>query len=100
MSIYSLEKFDLRENVYSLQDKLWQHIAKRSEECFDRAEKTRNAISNKEELSHYIKKQREEFIEALGGIPYDKNLPLNTKVTGVTEEDGLTIENIIFELVG
>ena len=65
MSIYSLETFDLRANVYSLQDKMWQHIAKRSEECFDRAEKTRNAISNKEELSHYIKKQREEFIEAL-----------------------------------
>ena len=97
MSIHSLENFDLRENIYSLQDKLWQHVEKRSGECFERAEKVREAISNPEELSQYIKKQREDFIKSLGGIPYDKTLPLNSKTTGVTEEDGLTIENIIFE---
>ena len=97
MSIHSLEKYDLRENFYSLRDKLWQHVAQRSEECFEKAKKARASIMTPQELSAYIQMQREEFINALDGIPYDKTLPLNAKITGVTEEEGLRIENIIFE---
>ena len=97
MSIRSLEKFDLGDSFYNFRDKLWLHIAERSEECFERAEKTRASINTTAELSQYAQKHRREFIEALGMLPYDNTLPLNAKTVGVIREDSLTIEKIIFD---
>lgn len=93
-----LEEYDLMGRwVYSAKDKLWQHVVKRSEECFKRAEAVRASINTKEQLLEYSEKMRSSFIEDLGGIPYDKSLPLNSKTVGVIEEEGLKIEKIIFE---
>lgn len=91
------EEYDLGKWVYSAKDKLWQYVVKKSEECFLKAENTRASIKTKEELSEYSKEMKESFIKNLGGIPYDKNIPLNAKTIGVIEEDGLKIEKIIFE---
>ena len=97
MSIASLEKFDLGRNYYNLDNKLWEHILIRSEKAFSEAEKRRSEIKSAEELSDYCKKMRESFIESLGGIPYDKTLPLEAHTTGVIDEDDLTIEKVIFQ---
>lgn len=82
---------------YNLDMKLMEHVTRRSQECFDRNRETRAGIKTKEELFAYAKKTREKFIENLSGIPYDNTLPLNAEVTGVIDEEGLTIEKIIFQ---
>lgn len=97
MSIASIEKYCPEGVYYALKDKLWGYVTKRSEEAFLRAEKEREKITSKEELERYTREKRELFIESIGGIPYDKELPLNAKITGVIEEEGLKIEKVIFE---
>ena len=97
MSLAELESFDLNKYYYNMHDALWRHIVSRSEDCFQKAEKQRRAISTQKDLEEYVAKQREFFINALGGIPYDNSLPLNARVTGVIDEPGLRIEKIIFE---
>ncbi len=97
MSIAELEKNDPGRGYYNLNNKLWEHVLSRSQECFKRAKEARMSIKNKEELSEYTDKMRQGFIESLGGIPYDKSLPLNAKTVGIIKEEGLTIEKIIFE---
>lgn len=97
MYLEDIGKIDLGKSFYNLKDKLWEHILKCSEACFSQAEKNRENIQTKEELDIYTSKMREAFIESLGGIPYDKSLPLNAKTVGKIEEDNITIEKIIFE---
>ena len=97
MSIASIEKYNPENWFYALRDKLWGHIRTRSETCFERAEELRAAIKTKEDLNKYTKEKYKFFVDSLGGIPYDNTLPLNARVTGVIEEEGLRIEKIIFE---
>lgn len=97
MNIARIEANDPGQVFYNLRDKLWNHVMTRSEEAFKTADEKRESIKTKEELSEYCEKMRSFFIESLGGIPYDKNLPLNARITGVIEEPGLKIEKIIFE---
>ena len=97
MSIADLEKIDLGSGYYNLNNKLWEYVLLRSEDAFKKAKQRRSLITSKEELSLYAEKMRKLFIESLGGIPYDKNLPLNAKTVGVIEENDLIIEKVIFE---
>ena len=97
MNIRRLELNDPGQSYYNLRDKLSNHVIKRSEEAFKKAAEVRQGIKTKEEFEEYIKDMRAFFIDSLGSIPYDKNLPLNAKTTGVIEEDGLKIEKVIFE---
>lgn len=97
MSVFTLEQYDLGEWTYSLKDKLWQHISGRAEKCFIEAQEKRASIKSIEELSEYSEKMRKDFIDSIGGIPYDKKLPLNAKTVGIIEEEGLKIEKVIFE---
>lgn len=97
MNIARLEANDPGQVFYNLRDKLWNHVMMRSEDAFKEADKKRDAIKDKKELSEYCEKKRSFFIESLGGIPYDNNFPLNAQITGVIEEPGLKIEKIIFE---
>ena len=94
MSISDIEKFS---PFYNTRDKLWQHIKDRFEARFEEAGKKRDNIHTKEDLSNHIKYVREKFIESIGGIPYDENLPLNSKTTGVIEEKNMIIEKVMFE---
>lgn len=97
MDIKSYESYDVSGGYYNLKDKLSQYVLKRSEECFNRAEKNRAEIKTKEELKLYADKMRKRFIDAMGGIPYDNTLPLEAKTTGVIDEEHFTIENVIFQ---
>ena len=97
MTIPELEAIDYGLAHYNLKGKLWEHIMKRSEECFTKNAAARDAIRTKEELDAYAAAKREKFIERLGGIPYDSTLPLQAEITGSVEEPGLRIENIVFQ---
>ena len=97
MSISGIEKNDPSRIYYNLKNKLYNHVMLRSEEAFKKAESRRALIKNENELKEYAEKMQKFFIESLGGIPYDKNLPLDARITGVIEEDDLKIEKIIFE---
>ena len=48
-----------------------------------------------EQIDEYQKRLREEFIEAIGGLP--DRTPLNPQVTGVISRDGYRVEKVIFE---
>ncbi len=82
---------------YAVGDKLLNYTQKRLSESSLNAQKSRNAILDKEALKKYQEEMREKFIENLGGIPYDKTLPLNAQITGRIEEENLVIEKIVFE---
>jgi len=97
MSVKRLELYNPGDWYYSMHDKLFGHIVSRSEECFKRAQEKRSQISTKEELKLYSDEKREDFIKNIGGIPYDKSFPLNAQITGIIEEEDITIENVIFE---
>ena len=97
MNIKRLELNDPGQVFYNLRDKLSNHVMKRSEQAFEKAAEARDAINSIEEFEKYTDKMRKLFIDSLGGIPYDPELPLNAKVTGVIEEVGLRIEKVIFE---
>ena len=91
------KKFNPEGGYYTLSEKLWAHVTKRSEKAFEKAAERRAQIKTKEEFEKYVKEMREFFIESMGGIPYDSTLPLNAKTVGVIEEENLTIEKVIFE---
>lgn len=97
MSITAIENYNPENWFYALRDKMWGHVAGRSEECFKKAEEARKEIKSIDDLKKYAEEKRSFFIDCLGGIPYDKGLPLNARVTGVIEEPGLRIEKIVFE---
>lgn len=97
MAIQDLEKIDHGNDYYNLRGKLWEHIMKRSELCFAKNAAARNAIHALRDLEDYAQKMREGFIRRLGGIPYDSALPLCPEITGVVEESGMRIENIVFQ---
>ena len=48
-----------------------------------------------EQIAEYQKQLRENFIEAIGGLP--ERTPLNPRVTGVIQRDGYRVEKVIFE---
>lgn len=97
MTIKDLENYSLSRSYYNLKDKLQMHVYKRSEECFEKAEKVRAGLSDKGEFEAYTEKMRARFIKEMGGIPYDSSLPLHAKTVNVIEEEALTIESILFE---
>ncbi len=91
------QDLDANRFEYNMRDKLAQHVFRRSEAAFRRADAARDAIKDKTAFEAYTKQKREAFIEALGGIPYDKSLPLCAETTGVIEEEHLIIEKVIFQ---
>lgn len=96
MSIADVERYNPNNGFYNLDNKLWENILLRSEAAFDKAEKRRAAILSREELTSYCDEMRKWFIDAMGGIPYNKDLPLNAKTVGEICEEELTIEKVIF----
>lgn len=48
-----------------------------------------------EQIAEYQKLRREQFLNALGGFP--ERTPLNPRITGRLEQNGYTMEKIVFE---
>lgn len=96
-SIDEIQNYSPDSWYYSVGDKLLGHTERRLRKCFENAKKRREEITDTAGLEKYQQKMRESFINNLGGIPYDKTLPLNPQITGVIEEENLVIEKIIFE---
>ncbi len=97
MSIKTLEKYFDHRGFFTVENRLWEHVKERQEECFKKATKVRESIKTKEEHTAYVEKMRKDFIDAMGGLPYDPSLPLNARITGVIEEEGFKIEKVIFQ---
>lgn len=81
---------------YELRDKFSLYVLSKSLKAFKRADKRRNKIKTKEEFQKYSMLSKKKFMESIGGIPYNKNLPLESKITNSCVCDGIKIENIIF----
>ena len=96
MNYTELSEFSPSIVFYNLKDKLINHVAKRSFDAFDRADNIRNNIKSKEEFLAYKENAKKILSDIVGEIPYNKDLPLEAKITGVIEEDDLVIEKIIF----
>ena len=92
-----IEKYSPTNDFYNISDKLFIHVMKRSEAAFDRADRARDRVKTPEQFEKYREKAKKTFLESLGDIPYDKDYPLNARVTQTVEAEGLIIESIIFE---
>ena len=93
----ALEKYNPTDSFYALDDKLFIHILRRSDKAFDRADKLRDAVRTREQFEEYRRNAIEVFAKSVGEIPYDKSLPLNAGVTKSFTDNGLRIENIVFQ---
>ncbi len=96
MSLYSLQKDSPNAWFYSMKDKLWQYVYDKSVKVWKDADKQRDKIGSKEELENYAAFMKSKFIENIGGIPYDKNLPLDAKIVDRIEDKDLYIEKVIY----
>ncbi len=96
MSINNIEKSLDASIFYSMHDKAFFHVEKRILEAYDRIDNLRKAADTKEKLISYIEKSKKAFKDTMGKLPYDKNYPLNAKITDEILEDDLTIKKVIF----
>lgn len=96
MSIHSLEKESPNSWYYHMRDKLWQYTYDKSLKAWKQAELHRKEINDVEALANYADFMRKSFIENIGGIPYDEESPLESKIIGKIEEKELTIEKLIY----
>ncbi len=97
MSLWPYMNYNLQGSFYTMKDKLYQYSVTKSKQYFDKAQKVREDIKTPEDLQAYQKKMKTWFLDSMGGVPYDKNLPLDAEIKGVIEEDNLTIEKVIFK---
>jgi hypothetical protein len=81
---------------YDFRSQLQRFVYGRSEVAFDAGDAARDAVKTQAELEERRDWLRGKFIEGLGGLPSSET-PLNAKVVGVVEQEGLKIEKIIFE---
>ncbi len=96
MSIHTLEKESPNSWYYHMRDKLWQYTYDKSVNAWKQAEKRRSEINDVKALADYADFMRKSFIENIGGIPYDKEFPLNAEITASIKEENLTIEKLIY----
>lgn len=79
-----------------IKDQLKQFIYKIADAEFEKGNTARNTIRTIKGLEKWRLQMRKKFIASLGGLP-TSDTPLNAKITGVVQENGFRIENIIFE---
>ena len=97
MSLSTIETLSTANDFYSLKDKAMNHILNRVYDCYAQAENNRKLIDCKKKFVMYQEKNKKLIKKLIGDIPYEKNLPLNTQITGITEKSEIIIKNIIFE---
>ena len=96
-TLEKIEKYTPTDDFYALDDKLFLHILRRSDKAFDRADKLRDRVKSLEQFEKYRRRAINTFKKSVGKIPYDKSLPLNSRVVKSFADDGLRIENIVFQ---
>lgn len=97
MSLWQFINYSPHSFFYGMRDKLYQHSISRSKEFFDKAQCEREKIKTAEDLIEYQKNLKNWFVNSIGGIPYDRNYPLDSKTTGIIEEENIIIEKVIFK---
>jgi len=85
-----------RWRMYSdVSNSLYDAIAKEAYRYLDEREKNLSAISGEAGWRKYIDDVRGKLRDAFGPMP--EKTPLNARVTGTFEYEGITVENILFE---
>ncbi len=97
MDFEKIQGYTPTDNFYAVDDKLFLHVLRRSDKAFDRADKTRGRVKTPEAFEKYRARALKSFLKSVGNIPYDKKLPLNAKTVGITHDEGLIIENVVFQ---
>ncbi len=72
-----------------------RYLFRQAQPKFDQWRQQYEQRKTPEQIAAYQKSLREQFIQAIGGLP--DRTPLNPKVTGVVARDGYKVEKIIFE---
>lgn len=94
--VHQLEDIGRNWSIYDVKDQFKHFIYKTADAEFERGNAERDAIRTEKEINKRRKTMREKFIAAIGGLP-SSDTPLNSKITGVIQDDGFRIEKIIFE---
>lgn len=94
LRIHDLESLVL--GIYDVKDQLKQHVYQRSAEAFAAGDRARDAIQTLKQLDQRRAAAREAFLDGIGGLPHTDE-PLSARVSGVTQIEGIRIENIVFQ---
>ncbi|MFU8870209.1 alpha/beta hydrolase family protein, partial [Natronococcus sp.] len=92
-----MRQFD--ENVdgyYDVENQLPRYLRRLAEPQLERGDERREAIDSIEAAEEHRERVREDFLEALGGLP-DERADLNATRTDRLEYDGYAVETVLFE---
>ncbi len=76
-------------------ERMSRYLLRQAQPKFERWRQQYEQRKTPEQIAAYQKNLREEFIQAIGGLP--EQTPLNPKIAGVIVRDGYKVEKIIFE---
>jgi dipeptidyl aminopeptidase/acylaminoacyl peptidase len=91
-----LENYWVSKYYYAARDQLQRHVYRRSEEAFIKGDQDRDAIRTVQELRKRQAWIRRQFIASIGGLP-ESHCPLKSQVTGVHQDQGFSIQKVIFQ---
>jgi dienelactone hydrolase len=83
------------DGYYDVQNQMADYLRRRGEE-FLRRQTAEKAAMSQAEFEARRQRVRTAFLHAMGGLP-DERTPLNARCTGTVDQDGYTIEKIIYE---
>jgi hypothetical protein len=95
MNLQELESYSVFNYGYNVRDQFARHVNARSIAAFRAGDVARDAIATREQLRQRQTLIRETFLHGIGGLPDDA--PLEPKITGRVEHQGLTIEKVMFQ---
>jgi dienelactone hydrolase len=76
-------------------DMMSQYLNRQAQQQFEQWRQRYEQLKTPEEIAAYQKNLREQFLQALGGLP--ERTPLNPRVTGTIQRNGYKVEKVIFE---
>ena len=71
------------------------YLQQQAGQRFDQWRQRYEELKTPEQIAAYQKDLREQFLQAIGGLP--ERTPLNPKVTGIIQRNGYRVEKVIFE---
>jgi dienelactone hydrolase len=84
------------DGYYDVADQMVHGMRLHAERLFARQLQEKEAITSVDQFEKRREQVRKRFLEAIGGLP-DSPTPLNPRCSGVLDQDGYTIEKIIYE---
>lgn len=97
MSIKEIEGFSPDLLFADLKERATYYVTAQIMDAYDKTDAARKKIQTVEDFRVYQEHARNVFKNSVGEIPYDREYPLNARITGRIEEKDLVIENVIFE---